>query len=386
VVLLPLSGSVTTEGGGLVIGYCDERDKTEVEVILNGKGHKVELWDGVFDLDLDWAEGANKIAVGDQAVSLVYDAYAEAPRVPVVHQAMVDNCGNCHRLGAERSLDLRGKADSLCRGCHGKRLGTFAHGTAACGSCHQPHTSWKPRLLKSEGNGVCTGCHAAQADAAKTAHGGYWDKATCNACHPAHAPRASKAASVCAACHTGVVSASRAHGDTVRDSCGTCHRMHGPKAESRTKAPPDSCGTCHPETGDAGHRKILGECGSCHGLHRARDKQSEERLCRPCHEPIFAKKRLHGPDAVGDCSVCHPLHDVRNRSPAIFSCTRCHGRRSLKVATPVRWSRSIPAWSAIGSTSRRRQRFFRSINTQCSASVGALTATARPSSSAPTAS
>lgn len=328
VVLHPVGGSVIAEGGGLVVGFTSDPNRRDIELTLNGKAHRVKLWDGVFDIDLDWAKGDNTLDVAGQQVKFRYDPYAETLRSPSVHGAMLQNCGNCHVLGPERDLALKDQTDRLCLGCHGKKL-AYAHPGAGCRGCHAPHTSWLPVLAKGETKDLCLGCHSKRVVAEGVAHREAWSDTPCTSCHRPHQPRAQTVGNQCRRCHQDRAAASPAHGPTVETACSTCHEVHASSADRRRKPTKDACGGCHPPAGDANHDSTFAACGDCHSLHAPRTVEAVGPRCAPCHQTVTGKTRLHGPDALGQCQECHPLHDLKNRSPGIFSCSGCHGMEKI---------------------------------------------------------
>jgi predicted CXXCH cytochrome family protein len=330
VLLHPVDGSIVAAEGGQIVGFCDEPGATEVTIVLNGEPHTVELWDGVFDLDLDWAEGPNELQVGDQIIRFTSDPYAETHREPTVHQAMLDNCGNCHVLGPELDLS-RGAGDrALCRGCHEAVADAVQHGPGDCTECHDPHQSWNPKLLRRAGNQLCLACHGERTGEPGVAHHELWRDLLCTACHGGHQPAPVGVGRQCGICHRGKATASDAHRVAVDTGCQVCHTMHGSAGKGLWKAPAESCLTCHPAGDDPRHDNALSDCGACHGLHTPKEMPPSGERCRTCHAPILDKQRLHGPDALGRCEICHPVHEVANPSPAVFSCTGCHGTDKLQ--------------------------------------------------------
>jgi len=331
-VLHPVDGSVVDELGGQIVGFCDDPGAAEVTLTLNGKPHRVELWDGVFATDLDWAEGANELRIDKQTLRFTADPYAETVKQPTVHQAMLDNCANCHVLGAERSLALGGAPDALCRGCHGAVAAAVAHGTTPCGYCHVPHTSWTPALLVRTGNGLCLGCHGERTGGAGIAHQALWGELACSTCHDAHRPGvAAGVGERCGACHGGKAAALPDHQAAVDTGCQLCHTMHGSAGKGLWKTPELACRGCHPAGADPRHDPLTAACGDCHGLHAPRELPPSGERCRSCHGALMDKQRVHGPEALGRCETCHPLHQLTNLSPAVFSCTGCHGMEKLQT-------------------------------------------------------
>jgi predicted CXXCH cytochrome family protein len=86
------------------------------------------------------------------------------------------SCGSCHQLhgSAVAALLREGVRGAICRGCHPKLLNAHHQLTQAeleskeggeaaaergCTYCHQPHDSSEPRLLHSQENRACRGCH-----------------------------------------------------------------------------------------------------------------------------------------------------------------------------------------------------------------------------------
>ena len=96
---------------------------------------------------------------------------------------------------ASVSLELRATAaqDQVCFKCHTDKAGpfTFEHQpvkTEGCGSCHSPHGSTNPRLLKrAQTNLLCLECHTLTQDsnipAAPSFHNQSQKYQACTMCH-----------------------------------------------------------------------------------------------------------------------------------------------------------------------------------------------------------
>jgi predicted CXXCH cytochrome family protein len=323
---------VTTESGGVIIGFSDVSGTEMITLKVNGEEHEIELWDGTFELDMDWIEGENVIKAGKLTVTFFADEYTARPKEPFIHQEIYYNCGNCHILGPELDLTLRADLEDLCQGCHEQRHKSLRHGDVACSDCHLPHISWNPNLLVGTGNDFCLGCHEAlSATGEQGAHGTVWEKIECSQCHlSGHTPGAVREG-LCAGCHEGQAVTVVAHVDVVRQACPTCHSMHGEAGSGQWKSPQESCMGCHQPAAAEVHLGVDEKCGDCHGIHKDKSLPKQDvALCRDCHESFSSKKRLHAPEASGNCCACHPIHDLENRSASVFSCVQCHSMEKLQ--------------------------------------------------------
>jgi DmsE family decaheme c-type cytochrome len=107
-------------------------------------------------------------------------------------------CSDCHNQhGGFLTTQLRSTAaqDQLCFNCHIDKAGPFAfeHApvkTEGCVSCHTPHGSSNPRLLKrSQINLLCLECHTLTVDSAAPAIPSFHNQAqkyqSCTLCHVA---------------------------------------------------------------------------------------------------------------------------------------------------------------------------------------------------------
>jgi predicted CXXCH cytochrome family protein len=98
-------------------------------------------------------------------------------------------CSNCHNKDTESGFVA--PRDELCLTCHkGFLKGAFMHGPAAVGSClscHDPHYSKYPSLLKKPKGEVCFVCHQEKRLAGKM-HSLVTDRGlVCTDCHNPHA-------------------------------------------------------------------------------------------------------------------------------------------------------------------------------------------------------
>jgi predicted CXXCH cytochrome family protein len=333
VIMHPIQDSVTTEVGGIIIGFCDDPGKETILLKINNHEETVDLWDGIFEFDSDWIEGDNTITAGDAKVTFVMDEYAEKPREPAVHAAMMMNCANCHKLGVELDLKLRMKVNKLCGGCHKKHDKKLDHADAECTDCHEHHFAWEEKLLKAKKLDLCLGCHEKKKPSGgDDPHSGSWTKLGCSKCHEdSHLPTDKVEGHVCMGCHEGRSSAIGGHDEEVRDHCQTCHMMHRSTKTTIWKDPQDSCFVCHEPPAFEAHRKGLNNCDECHGVHKELQPPSRDsKYCTNCHTKMAEKDRLHGPEATGTCVLCHQTHDLLNLATATSSCVECHEQENMK--------------------------------------------------------
>jgi predicted CXXCH cytochrome family protein len=308
IIVYPLNASTVREVGGTLVGYCDEPDTYEVEVDANGKKRKIELWDGIFDVDLKWQPGENKIAVRDASVKFQHDPWAAEDASASGHQAAYDNCGNCHLLGEARSLKLKDSPEKLCRTCHEPDSEGFEHRNIEipCTLCHVEHAALRPHLLRTTAatfclpchkdlklaestphepplenlqclechlrpilNGACHSCHPQKTGNKGSVHGSAADRKPCVGCHVPHQTGSKELVRVCTGCHGRMESADPGHAATIADRCDACHSMHdGPPAR---KTPATACGACHGASTPRSCSGRQGACTDCHTIHGSPD-------------------------------------------------------------------------------------------------------------------
>jgi len=106
-------------------------------------------------------------------------------------------CSECHRTLDETRRPLSANGTNVCVRCHGEFQGPFRfeHPAAldysteegGCVSCHEPHGSSLPRMLKLPYEGprfqLCTQCHSVPRHQSNVMHGTQWAGVPCNDCH-----------------------------------------------------------------------------------------------------------------------------------------------------------------------------------------------------------
>lgn len=78
----------------------------------------------------------------------------------------MNECSSCHAWSADKgAVEVTGGVPGACGTCHGEKVEaaeTAAHPHAVageCATCHSPHSSDRPHLLKDDVNALCQGCH-----------------------------------------------------------------------------------------------------------------------------------------------------------------------------------------------------------------------------------
>jgi predicted CXXCH cytochrome family protein len=100
----------------------------------------------------------------------------------VVHKPFIDGqCGGCHDPHATNNeWVLKKSSEEICLNCHKPDTDLLNHrhpyntkpkkklasdlkltpdGLLECLSCHNPHSSKQPHMLKTEMDAICIGCH-----------------------------------------------------------------------------------------------------------------------------------------------------------------------------------------------------------------------------------
>ena len=111
-----------------------------------------------------------------------------------VNEGMVqcEDCHNVHGTGLLRQVRAQPNGDAVCFKCHADKQGPFIYEhvpvkTEGCSSCHTPHGSTNPRLLRvSQVNLLCLQCHTFPTQGpAGPAHNQSQKYQACTMCHGA---------------------------------------------------------------------------------------------------------------------------------------------------------------------------------------------------------
>lgn len=270
-----------------------------------------------------------------------------------VHAPVAEGCSDCHDAHVNATPGgLLAEVPALCLGCHPAEPPEFraAHqghdvSRSDCGSCHAPHRSEGPGLLKPAlhpplAENDCSSCHVEPAEAAP------------GAAAPALIVESE---SLCVVCHSGEVGAFSArpvqHEVVASGDCTTCHVPHASEHDGLLAAAPGPalCSACHGTQGELAelakvrgraHPPVAeGQCLQCHdphGGHEALLRQPETEQCLSCHDPLrgeLARSVVHQP--AQDCSQCHEGHGSTHaallKAPLVDQCLSCHSELSTRM-------------------------------------------------------
>ena len=121
--------------------------------------------------------------------------FARPFRHPVNDQIV--KCSDCHMTLDQTRRQLSPNGTSVCMKCHAEFEGPFPYEhqatvdysveEGACISCHDPHGSYLPRMLKQPYEAphfqLCTQCHSVPRHNSNSMHGSAWSGVPCNDCH-----------------------------------------------------------------------------------------------------------------------------------------------------------------------------------------------------------
>ena len=147
-----------------------------------------------------------------------------------------------------------------CLGCHESGLRMNWQGSkhqladVACTSCHNPHATRDPVLVKQTQPPVCFNCHQEQRQASFqfSHHPIREGKVVCSDCHNPHGSANDKSLKeftvneTCYLCHAEKRGPLLFEHEPVRESCLNCHKPHGStQARLLIERPPYLCQDCH---------------------------------------------------------------------------------------------------------------------------------------------
>ena len=266
-------------------------------------------------------------------------------------------CQKCHKpeegstayeAGARHLFGLVARDGELCLKCHEsqakKKHVHYPIQQDRCVSCHAPHGSDNPSLIRHKNIAAnCFACHEEAIQLHDFVHSPV-ALGQCTVCHDPHSsPHPNQLVAegprLCFSCHTDMqeLFASRKHiHSPAREDCIKCHDAHGGRSSGRLRREvPGLCLDCHEDIKErAEHSKVQHgalqdkkSCTICHDPHTS-DYSTQLRkapieICLSCHDKsIVSKDRIikdmrtflaenkfqHGPIRDGDCGACHNAH------------------------------------------------------------------------------
>jgi len=271
-----------------------------------------------------------------------------------VHPA-TESCDACHEAvgephpgGAGAEFQLGQQAPQLCANCHDLEGASasvhppFEEG--GCLTCHEPHATEAPRLLRAPQRELCAECHGDLADSAYP-HGPV-SAGECTACHEPH--RSDQASllrapvdEVCSGCHTALAEELQkpvVH-PALEAGCTTCHQPHGGERPKLLAEPQlELCAACHDDVTERASAAAVRHppaddeagCTTCHSPHAAGEarllREPQKELCLGCHGGIIrpTMKTLHAPVAEGECTACHDPHGAAEAKLLVASFPEGH--------------------------------------------------------------
>ena len=165
------------------------------------------------------------------------------------HRMMGVSCDNCHSVHPGQGRSSKVKDPDVCYSCH-KYIRTqqnkqshhpVKEGRIKCGSCHEVHGTFGPRMVKADSvNDLCYKCHAEKRGPFAFEHPPVQEN--CLVCHEVHGSNHTKllvrkVPFVCQSCHTRTGHPSRPY--TNFQSFG------GPATANKNKFFARSCLNCH---------------------------------------------------------------------------------------------------------------------------------------------
>jgi predicted CXXCH cytochrome family protein len=247
-------------------------------------------------------------------------------------------CGTCHDPhGSDGPSLLRARDPAMCLSCHpaAEHEGLSGHSEAGIGclTCHDPHGKGKSGSLRSPASELCVSCHDGSSGAEKKGHGGGAPGgATCLSCHGPHASA------------TKGIMLPNVHGALADGggSCATCHAKAGAPGEPWTlsAAGAELCVTCHEDPRQAGEGERVhgalgdGTCLTCHTPHASKENAllagSQVEVCGACHVEAESAVKAPFPHAPAgeSCTSCHQPHTGGEHllgTPTPGLCLTCHG-------------------------------------------------------------
>ena len=257
-----------------------------------------------------------------------------------------ENNGNEHPFANGNEFKLVSEQPTLCYGCHDEKgdekIKHSPFENDVCSSCHNPHGSNSPSLLKSDKEkSICSNCHDLNDDKKSILHSPF-EQNLCIECHDPHESNNLKllkkqAPQLCYDCHSNFSDMSKfktVH-SPFNDDCSNCHETHSAsKLHLLKESATDLCYSCHSDLSDliqsskVIHKPLTDkkQCQNCHNPHATMNSslliKPVNEMCLTCHNKEMKsanktisniKKSLkakfqHQPVSEDGCTTCHNPH------------------------------------------------------------------------------
>jgi predicted CXXCH cytochrome family protein len=180
-------------------------------------------------------------------------------------------CGQCHGDASGATITVKKAGTELCKSCHAPLIKAIAaknriHWPVVAGegclTCHGPHASREPKLLKAKTINLCGRCHKdtiLRQERSLSKHEPI-QKGECAICHDPHSGdqvfsfKEEPVSNLCNSCHDWQQHSTHPLGDDIKDprnggsvQCLSCHRSHGTEFKKLIPFAKSSelCTQCH---------------------------------------------------------------------------------------------------------------------------------------------
>ncbi len=270
----------------------------------------------------------------------------------LIHGPVRQGCETCHVQKGKRHEFEPMTPEERCESCHELSLEEVVHAPVEkhlCATCHDPHSSDQPKLLRKPEQELCSSCHTDRKGGMKKYTHGPFAVGACQICHASHSSKNANllrqpGRELCLGCHVQELpedeTAVRWH-SPAEDDCTLCHSGHGSDTPGILRSPqPELCLKCHRsmrdtiENSPVRHAPVAqeGGCGNCHDPHFSTFtsllKSDSADLCLTCHNREYPQKdgrpfpnmvqlleenpNHHGPVREKNCEGCHEPHGSRH--------------------------------------------------------------------------